>query len=130
MHGHYLKAKDLLFRNISLLQDNRISKRIDQGLKETALKCFVLLYKSEIKSLSIEGLKERFNLEGSDIRKLVNQLILDGSLSARWNSNQLERIDSNRNAISKRAYKLQENLETITQNNLRLMQYATRSNIK
>lgn len=130
MHGNYAKAKELLFRNLTVLQDERISGRMDLGLKKTALKCFVLLFRSEVRSLSIGSLGQRFGLSSGQIREIVNPMILSGEISARWNGEKLERIENQRNAIFNAVDRLQENLETITLNNLRLLQYSTKSNFK
>ena len=68
-------------------------------------------------------LEKRFELNKDEIKKIVNDMILDGELKAKWKKNMLNIISEDRDTANIMK-KLVNNVETISTQNLELLQIA------
>ena len=92
-------------------------------IKKTALKCFILFYMSEYESLEAGKLSKRFEIKEYEVKNIINDMTLSGKIKAKWNDNYLLLKSIDRDSILNMK-KLIENIQTITRQNLELMQTA------
>jgi hypothetical protein len=107
--NHYKNSKDI---------KNALSEKI----KEVCLKCYLILYASQYNAISVNTLLTKFELSEENILNIVNSMILEGELNAKWGDGKIlevEKCETNNLKIMKR---LEGNLNTITQQNLNLIE--------
>ena len=73
-------------------------------------------------------LEKRFELNKDEIKKIVNDMILDGELKAKWKKNMLNIISEDRDTANIMK-KLVNNVEIISKQNLELLQIAILGNL-
>lgn len=109
-YNHYKNNKDI--KNIIL---NKI--------KSTALKCYLIFYSGDIKNISLKNLCRKFEIQEKDIKVIINTMILDKHLDAKWKDDVLE-IDSEDKNV-KLIKRLEENLTNISNQNLNLLEISS-----
>ena len=107
-----------LIKKFSFLQN-----KLFQLIKQTALKCYVIFYMKEFESFELGKLSKRFEIDEKEVKKMINDMILIGNLKAKWNNNYLIMKSNERDSIVT-IRKLVDNVQTITRQNLELMQAA------
>ena len=96
---------------------------ISNKIKNVSLKCYLIFYQKEYNNINLEMLEKRFELNKDEIKKIVNDMILDGELKAKWKKNMLNIISEDRDTANIMK-KLVNNVETISRQNLELLQIA------
>lgn len=106
--------------NMKDYQNNKES--LYRQVKETALRAFLLFYLKEYQNHRLEHLSKRFELDVVTVKKIINQMIMNDEIEGKWDNDvfQLYRNPYTNPAINN----LQENIKTITQLNLKLMNIA------
>ena len=91
------------------------------------MKCFLILNQGNYNSISLDSLKSKFALSDSKvIRKMVNNLILEGVILAKWNNDYLVYFDSDNSDVRfvKTIGTLEKDIQNITENNILLLEAA------
>lgn len=101
---------------------------ISEKVKKIALKCFLIFYQKEYKNIKLSLLEKRFELNEEEIRKIINDMILDGELKAKWRKNILKMISDDRDTANMMK-KLVNNVEVISRQNLELLQASVLRNL-
>jgi len=109
-YNHYKNNKDI--KNIIL---NKI--------KATALRCHLIFYSGDIKNIYLKSLSRKFEIQDKEIKIIVNTMILDKHLDAKWKDDILE-IDSEDKNV-KLIKRLEENLTNISTQNLNLLEISS-----
>ena len=73
-------------------------------------------------------LEKRFEVDKDEIKKIINDMILDGELKAKWKKNMLNIISEDRDTANIMK-KLVNNVEIISKQNLELLQIAILGNL-
>ena len=107
-----------LIKKYSNLQD-----KLFELIKRTALKCHIIFYMTEYQSFELNQLSKRFEIDGNEVKNIINDMILRRQIKAKWNDNYLLMKSNDRDAIVNMK-KLIDNIQTITKQNLELMQAA------
>jgi translation initiation factor 3 subunit C len=121
--GDWKKSSELLL-SLRIFNHHKNAEIIRQVItvkvKETCLKCYLILYSSQFTSLALDSLSKMFELAEPIVLYTVNSMILSNELPAKWNDRvlELEKIDNNMKIIKR----LEENINTITQQNLTLIE--------
>src|SRR5690349_14232514 len=92
MKGDWKKCNDLIMtlRIYNNYKSNtHIKQKLTENIKETGLKCYLIFYKNEYKSLNLSALANRFNLDENNVKRIINKMILEEDIRARWNNNAL-----------------------------------------
>jgi translation initiation factor 3 subunit C len=97
-----------------------IKNTINQHIKQTSLKCYLVLYSHQFSSFSLDSLTAKFALEKPYVRRGISAMILDGEIEAKWRGDILEITNSETNL--KLIRQLEDNLQTITTQNLALLE--------
>jgi translation initiation factor 3 subunit C len=105
-----------------------IKNFLNTSIRETALKCFLIFYSNQYNSFSLSNLNRKFNIEPNQVRKIVNRMILEGVIEAKWNDSVLEIYAEDFNWSIVR--NLEGNLKTITEQNLALLEAVAFTNTK
>ena len=100
-----------------------VKNMICDKIKKVSLKCYLIFYQKEYRNVSLEMLEKRFELDKDEIKKIVNDMILDGEIKAKWKKNVLNIISEDRDTANIMK-KLVNNVETISRQNLELLQIA------
>lgn len=87
------------------------------------MKCYLIFYGQEIKNISLKSLIRKFSIEEREINILINTLILERQLDAKWKEGILEIYSEDRNLNTIR--KLEDNLAVISQQNLNLLEVSS-----
>lgn len=98
-----------------------IKKTINQHIKETSLKCYLILYSNEFSSFSLDNLVSKFSLDKLTIKRIISSMIINGEIEAKWNGEnflQINLADVNLKMINQ----LEENLKIISSQNLSLIE--------
>jgi hypothetical protein len=93
------------------------------NIKITALRCFLIFYSGDIKTITIKNLSRKFEILEKDVKNYINIMIFDKYLDAKWRDDVLE-IDSEDKNI-KLIKRLEENLNHIAQQNLNLLEISS-----
>ena len=109
-YNHYKNSKDI--KNIIL---NKI--------KNTALKSYLIFYANDIKNISLKNLCRKFDLREKELKVLINTMILDKHLEAKWRDDILEIESEDKNV--KLIKRLEENLTNISNQNLSLLELSS-----
>jgi len=109
-YNHYKNQKD-------------IKSIILKKIKSTALKCYLIFYSGDIKNISLKNLSRRFDIEEKEVKIIINGLILEKYLDAKWRDEILE-IDSEDKNV-KLIKRLEENLISISNQNLSLLEISS-----
>lgn len=129
--GDWKKCSDLL-STLRIYNHHKsreeIKIHLNNSIKETALKCFLIFYSNQYNSFSLSNLNRKFNIEINQIRKIVNRMILDGVIEAKWNDSILQIYAEEFNWSIVR--NLEDNLKTITEQNLALLEAVAITNTK
>ena len=104
-----------------------VKNMISNKIKNVSLKCYLIFYQKEYNNINLEMLEKRFELNKDEIKKIVNDMILDGELKAKWKKNMLNIISEDRDTANIMK-KLVNNVETISTQNLELLQIAILGN--
>jgi hypothetical protein len=124
--GDWKKCSDLI---LSLKCYNHyknckeIKSLISSKIKSTSLKCYLIFYGNEIKNISLKSLIRKFSMEEKEIRILINTLILEKQIDAKWKEGILEIYSEDRNLNTVK--KLEGNLAVISQQNLNLLEVSS-----
>ena len=105
-----------------------VKNMISEKVKKIALKCFLIFYQKEYKNIKLSLLEKRFELNEEEIRKIINDMILDGELKAKWRKNILKMISDDRDTANMMK-KLVNNVEVISRQNLELLQASVLRNL-
>jgi len=105
-----------------------IKKTVSQNIKETSLKCYLIVYSNQFTSLSLDNICLKFQLEKSLVRRLISSMIIDGEIQAKWKGEILEIFDVESNL--KLIRHLEDNLQLITNQNLSLIEAVSMKNFK
>jgi len=133
--GNLAKAKEfllssILFKSNTLIDSEELKSKVFERLKIVGLRCFLLNSQSDYVNLTVEVLKERFEIqEEGTIRKEINQLIVKGLINARWNNKILEfyRFNSVDSKYKMTLESLEKNIKAISENNITLLEGALKS---
>lgn len=109
-YNHYKNNKDI--KNIVL-----------KKIKNTSLKCYLIFYANDIKNISLRNICRKFDIEENEVKVLINTLILDRHLEAKWKDDILEICSEDKNV--KLIKRLEENLTTISNQNLNLIEVSS-----
>lgn len=112
IYNHYKNQKD-------------IKVNINEHIKETSLKCYLIFYSNQFSSLSLPNLSRKFGMEVNNIRTIINNMILEGEVEAQWNDSTLELYSHDNNV--KMIKRLEENLNIITEQNLTLLELTNKN---
>jgi len=129
--GDWKKCSDLL-STLKIYNHHKSHKEIknflNNSIRETGLKCFLIFYSNQYSSFSLSNLNRKFAIEPHHIRKIVNRMILEGIIEAKWNDSilQINAEEFNWSIIRN----LEGNLKTITEQNLTLLEAVAFSNTK
>ena len=105
-----------------------IKNTLNLSIKQTSLRCYIILYASEFTSLSLDILASKFQLDSGNVTRIVSSMILDGEIEAKWNDKVLCLTPSERNV--KLINHLENNLRVITQQNLELLEAVSFKAVK
>ena len=112
-----------------------MKEKITNKIRICAFKCFLLNNQKDFISLSIENIKEKFDLDNVRIiKKEVNRLIISGLLSARWNDyktleiTKIESSNMNDYNYRKNIEMLENNIKQIAENNILLLEAGFKAN--
>ena len=105
-----------------------VKNMICDKIKKVSLKCYLIFYQKEYNNINLEMLEKRFELNKDEIKKIVNDMILDGELKAKWKKNMLNIISEDRDTANIMK-KLVNNVEIISKQNLELLQIAILGNL-
>lgn len=106
---------------------SQLKEIITKHIKESSLKCYLVLYAKEFSSFNINILAKRFELSNNQIKKLINDMITDEELNAKWKKDILNVITvENDSMMIKRVL---GNLNTITNQNLDLIQTISETKV-
>lgn len=129
--GDWKKCSDLVMTlkiyNHYEIRDE-IKKTINEKVKETSLKCYLIFYANEFSSLSLKKLSQKFQLEEANIKRTVSSMIINGNLDAKWNGDILELYSLEFNM--KMIHRLEDNLTLITDQNLALLEAVSLKTVK
>ena len=105
-----------------------VKNMICDKIKKVSLKCYLIFYQKEYNNINLEMLEKRFELSKDEIKKIINDMILDGELKAKWKKNTLKIISEDRDTANIMK-KLVNNVEIISKQNLELLQIAILGNL-
>jgi hypothetical protein len=109
-------------------KNENIKNILNNAIKETGLKCFIIFYSNQYSSFSLENLSKKMQLDKQIVKKIVNEMILDRTINGKWNNNTLHINNEEFNWSMIRH--LEENLNTITEQNLALLEAVSSSTTK
>lgn len=92
-------------------------------LKNTALKCYLIFYSNDLKNVSIKNLCKKFEMDIKEAKVIINTMILERTLEAKWRDNILEFDSEDKNV--KLIKRLEENLTLISSQNLTLLELSS-----
>ena len=121
--GDWKKCFELIssLRCYNNYKDNKDIKNIIlTKIKITALKCYLIFYSGDIKSISLKNLCRKFEIDDKNIRAIINTMILDKNLIGKWRDDVLL-IDSEDKNV-KLIIRLEENLSNISNYNINLLE--------
>lgn len=124
--GDWKKCSDLVM-SLKIYNHHKNSKEIkailNDYIKETSLKCYLIFYSNQFNSISLDSLTKRFLIDEPTARRIINGMILDEEIDAKWNRNTLEifSFDNNYKIIKR----LEGNLTTLTEQNLTLIEITS-----
>jgi translation initiation factor 3 subunit C len=125
--GDWKKCSDLIL-SLKVYNHHKIYSEmrsiILKHIKETALKCYLILYSEQYSSFSLDSLSSRFSIEQDEVRSIINNMILENELLARWSGDTLELFHIEMNV--KMIKRLEENLNAITEQNLTLIELTNK----
>ena len=106
-----------------------IKQMILDNVKSTALRCYIIFYMKEYKSFDVKCLERRFEIEKGKIKKIINDMIMDEEISAKWRGDILK-VRGDERDTSKMMKKLVENVNVISKQNVDLLEMAASCNRK
>lgn len=106
---------------------NEIKQMIEENVKITALKCYLIFYIKEYKAFDINGLAKRFEIEKGKIKKIINDMIYDEEIQAKWRG-EILKIKNDDRDTSKMMKKLVDNVNVISKQNVDLLEIAASCN--
>jgi len=121
--GDWKKCSELIssLRCYNHYKDNKDIKNIIlTKIKITALKCYLIFYSGDIKSISLKNLCRKFEIDDKNIRVIINTMIIDKNLIGKWRDDVLL-IDSEDKNV-KLIIRLEENLSNISNYNINLLE--------
>jgi len=83
----------------------------------------LIFYAGDIRNISLKNLSRKFEISEKEVRNLINIMILDKNLDAKWRDDVLD-IDSEDKNV-KLIKRLEENLNHISQHNLNLLEISS-----
>ena len=126
--GDWKKCSDLIF-SIRVYNHYKIQSEIKslllKNIKETAIKCYLILYSEQFSSFALESIIKKFDVEKDEIRCIINNMILENELLAKWSGDTLEIFHVEMNV--KMIRRLEENLNSITVQNLALIELTNKN---
>ena len=123
MKGDWKKCVEVI-KDLNIIKKyNTLQDKLFELIKRTALKCFIIFYMSEYDSFEFNNLCQRFQIKDYEVKNIINDMILTGKIKAKWNDNFLLMKSNDRDSVLNMK-KLIENIQTITRQNLELMQTA------
>ena len=123
MKGDWKKCVEVI-KNLNIIKKySTLQDKLFELIKRTALKCFIMFYMSEYESFEFNNLCKRFEIKDYEVKNIINDMILTGKIKAKWNGNFLLMKSNDRDSVLNMK-KLIENIQTITRQNLELMQTA------
>ena len=123
MKGDWKKCVEVI-KDLNIIKKyNTLQDKLFELIKRTALKCFIIFYMSEYESFEFNNLCQRFQIKDYEVKNIINDMILTGKIKAKWNDNFLLMKSNDRDSVLNMK-KLIENIQTITRQNLELMQTA------
>lgn len=96
------------------------------------MKCYLILNQRNYSSLSVDSIKTKFSIsENKIIKKVVNHLILDEIILAKWDNDFLVFFNSENCDIryKKTISNLERDVKRITENNILLLEAAMKAEI-
>lgn len=108
---------------------SEIKQMILDNVKSTALRCYIIFYLKEYKSFDVKCLERRFEIEKGKIKKIINDMIMDEEISAKWRGDVLK-VKGDERDTSKMMKKLVENVNVISKQNVDLLEMAASCNRK
>lgn len=123
MKGNWKKCLEEIKKLNLIKKYNNLQDRLFELIKRTALKCHLIFYMGEYESFDLEQLSKRFEIQKNETKNIINDMILRKQIKAKWNDNYLMIKNCDRDTIINMK-KLEENVETITKQNLELMESA------
>lgn len=94
------------------------------------MRCYLILNQRNYSSLSVDSLKTKFSIsENKIIKKVVNQLILDEIILAKWDYEFLIFFESENCDVrfKKTIGNLERDIKKITENNILLLEAAMKA---
>lgn len=95
-----------------------------------SLKCYLIQYQRNYSSLNIDYLKSKFDIQDvKSVKKIVNNLILNDILLAKWDNDFLVFYGSEACDVrfKKTIHTLERDVKKITENNILLLEAAMKS---
>jgi translation initiation factor 3 subunit C len=129
--GNWKRCCEMItsIRLLNLLKNREEVKRcLTLSIKQTSLRCYIILYANQFSSLSLDILATKFQLETANVKRIISTMILDGELDAKWNDKILILYSSEKN--EKLINQLENNLRIITQQNLNLLEVVSMKAVK
>ena len=121
MKGNWKKCTEEI-KKLSLIKKySNLQENLFQLIKRTALKCYIIFYMNEYLSFELNKLSNRFEIDENEVKNIINDMILKRQIKAKWNENYLLMKTNDRDSIVNMK-KLVDNVQTITKQNLELMQ--------
>lgn len=129
MKGDLAASLNVLFGSLKLKINQDLKEKLETKLKHLALKCYILVNQRAFKSFSLVSLSRRFDLNTLKVRSEINKLVLAKLVAGRWNDDSLIIFESEVNDVifSKSLNTLQSRIQSITENNISLLEFALKS---
>jgi len=123
MKGDWKKCIQEIKKLNLIKKYSHLQEKLFELIKRTALKCYIIFYMTEYQSFELIKLSKRFEIDSNEVKNIINDMILRRQIKAKWNDNYLLMKSNDRDAIVNMK-KLIDNIQTITKQNLELMQAA------
>jgi len=111
----------------SYKNQNEIKGLISERIKESSLKCYLFFYTEQFSNISMEAIKTKFKLDEQSIKRIINKMIIENGFNSKWNDNILN-VYHYSNIINGATSRLLENVTTITDLNINLMDLSSKLN--
>ena len=123
MKGNWKKCIEQIKKLNLIKKYSDLQEKLFDLIKRTALKCYIIFYMNEFQSFELNKLSKRFDIDKNEVKNIINDLILNGKVKAKWNDNYLLMKSTDRDSVINMK-KLVDNVQLITKQNLELMQTA------
>lgn len=129
LKGDYSEAFNILMSKFDVKDKDHLHDKIKEKLKETSIKCYIILYQFQLRSISLSYIMNKFKLDNSNFAiSIINNLILEEKIFGRWSKDSLILFNNSLNDVKfiKNVNRLKENIHFIAKNNILLLEQAAK----